>query len=357
MSTSKKTRSPEQSLQDRLLRQDPSVTLGEIRLFFQDRQITSLDRDIRNKIINYFGSEAFVQDNYEQLADFFNDVKIHDELKKLLLPWVGHFITIPKLQELAEKIINNPTFKDKIYADVIDHYINDNNVEDARMILEKIGEQSKKQSLQAQIVKKQKACKRIRQKQSGGGKRKQQPIQQLIQQGDTSVTFDELCDFLRGLNDPVYNTVYNRYIIKYFSSTEMLKENYNKLATFFNDTKIREYWRRLALTYVPLKITDSSLLQELAENLTTQKFKQDIMRSVRPTDNTPSKNLQRQTKTNSDSSTGLQGLQGLQGGVVTVKNLQRQTKQNSDSSTGLLGLGAVAVGVFLVVLLGVRYRK
>ena len=45
------------------------------------------------------------------------------------------------------------------------------------------------------------------------------------------------------------------------------------------------------------------------------------------------------------------------GGYKSSPKQQRQTKQNSDSSTGLLGLGAVAVGVFLVVLLGVRYRK
>ena len=344
-STSKTTRSGP-TIQQRIKAEDLTVTLDKIRLFLQDKPTNICDRDIRNKIIkNYFSSETFVQHNYEQLADFFNDGKIEDEWKKLLLTWVLLFITIPKLQELAENL-NNSTFKNKIYTDVINVYINHNKFEDARMIVEKIIEHSKKQSLQAQILKKQNASKRITQKQKGGGgKRKQQPIHQLIQQSDTSVTFDALCDFFRG--DDVDYGVYNRYITYYFSSTKMLQDNYDKLANFFNDNTIPEFWRRLALIYVPQKIRDSLLLRDLATNLTNQGFKNYIMRPLGPTDNTSLRTksgnkLKRNTKS--------------QGGV-TVKNVQRQTKQNSDSSTGLLGLGAVAVGVFMVVLLGVRYRK
>ena len=378
MSTTSKTK---RTIQDRLLGQDQTLTFQEINKFLRNKPY---DQDLYRHIGHIF--KIFVENNsiIEIVVQFLNDDKIECVWKRLLIDKFYEQDKIKLLEDVATRLTSKQQSRDVIYEKIIRRYITRSNFDQARKLLSKMPESSsQKRYLTQKMQTQEEFQERKKQRLLKTTPIQQQSIQVRIQQRDPRVTFKQIYDFLK---QKPFTTRLNRHVSGIILNSKMFEDekNYDKVVDFSKDEEIQEEWKKhIIYWFYDQNNKNVPLLLQFATKLTGN-FKKSIYERIIERYIIIDSNLEDARKllqsipsdglSNYDRSHWLgliqrkekQVVKTVSGGkhqtkqnsdVETVSGGKRQTKTNSDSSTGLLGLGAVAVGVFLVVLLGVRYRK
>jgi len=420
-STSKKTRSQrqKQSLQERLFRQDHSVTIDEIHNFLKNKEY---NYDLYGDVSNFFHSHKISK---EEIVPFLNDGQILDLWKELCIVWFHyHYHNIENassfLQDVAREITNEK-LQSKIYQQILEYYIltsskiSESDLTLAKTFLERIP-QSIRSPIKERVEKQQALFKKKQLRMSMMKKpiHQQEDISVRIQHGDPMLTLTHIYDFLKRNTKTEEKVVFS---ILSHSNNLFREKNPDKVVLqFLNDNDMKGTWKeRLIYLFVNFLNLHSQKKEEgllnLAQKVESKELQTYIYkkiieeyifdseiekanklieflrrRELHDDDEADLKKMEQKIKrkikkmqvmkesggggsprvpslhspTNSGS-TGLLGSEAVDMGRRCEYQSSPKHKQpsptNSDSSTGLLGLGAVAVGVFLVVLLGVRYRK
>jgi HPt (histidine-containing phosphotransfer) domain-containing protein len=371
----------QQRTKHRLFQEDKTLTFDEIHTFLRNKEYDSgLD------VAHFF----FSHKNYsnDKILSFLNDEQIRDTWKLLFFNSLLRYKTYD--DELEQSVVSKLTddeIRYKIYEKIIKENISSNLIL-ARTLLNKIPKTYEDKSELEKSIKQQEEFIRKKTSRLTSGKPIQkQQISTRIQQRDPTLTLRQIYDFLK-LNKQTPD----KCVLRIFSSS-VNKKLFTEdgvdevVVTFLNDEDMKDKWKWKEYLFVYFviflnianfsKIEKYSRLRKLVERVTSVTLKKDFYKQIIKECifddelDTARELLNTYFSEDQDYLNQIEGKIARKEKKIKVKqkgkgsktvvqqhrSIEHKHSKTNSGSTGLLGLGAVAVGVFMVVLLGVRYRK